>query len=70
MQPVRIETLISLKLDSWKHTPMRRIQDRADVTQLIIRNQLPREFPVHPAVFKEYIELWDGIAAEPPGPAA
>lgn len=43
MQPVTLETLISLKLDSWKHSPARRMQDRADVAALIMRNELPRE---------------------------
>jgi|SRR4051812_23761908 hypothetical protein len=68
MQPVKIETLISLKLDSWKHTPLRRLKDKADVVELIIRNELPRDLKVHSAVLKDYQELWDGLEAEPPGP--
>jgi hypothetical protein len=70
MQPVGLEMLISLKLDSWKHSPARRVQDRADVAQLIMRNELPRDLSVHRAVASEYLELWDALAAEPPGPVA
>ena len=70
MQPVGLEELISLKLDSWKHTPMRRMRDRADVAELIMRNKLPRDLKVHRAVRDEYFGLWDALAAEPPGPVA
>ncbi len=67
MQPVDLETLISLKLDSWKHSPARRMQDRVDVAELIMRNELPRELKVHPAITEDYRALWDALAAEPPG---
>jgi hypothetical protein len=70
MQPVALETLISLKLDSWKHTPARRLKDRADVAELIMRNDLPRQLKVHEAVKAEYLALWDDLSAEPPGPPA
>ena len=70
MQPVGLEMLISLKLDSWKHSPARRSRDRADVAELIMRNELPRELKVHHAVAREYFELWDALAAELPGPVA
>src|SRR5437763_9732896 len=33
MQPVDLRTLISLKLDSWKHSPARRMRDKADATE-------------------------------------
>ena len=68
MQPVDLETLLSLKLDSWKHSPARRMQDKADVTELILRNNLPRDLKVHRTVIKDYRELWDALEAEPPGP--
>jgi hypothetical protein len=67
MQPVDLQTLISLKLDSWKYTPARRIQDRADVAELIMRNGLPRDLTVHPSVLDDYRTLWDAIEVEPPG---
>src|SRR5437879_4123436 len=46
MQPVQLENLISLKLDSWKHSPARRLQDKTDVAQLIMRNNLPLDLKV------------------------
>jgi hypothetical protein len=70
MQPVTLEALISLKLDSWKHSPTRRMRDRADVAELIMRNELPRDLKVHQAIQGEYLTLWDALAAEPPGPRA
>src|SRR5947208_3425186 len=70
MQPVGLEMLISLKLDSWKHSPARRMRDRTDVAELIMRNELPRDLKVQRAVLQEYRELWDTLAAEPPGPVA
>lgn len=70
MQPVDLPTLISLKLDSWKHTPARRMRDKADVTELIIRNELPRDFGVNTAVRQEYEAIWDALEKEPPGPLA
>src|SRR5205085_3976029 len=47
MLPVDLETLLSLKLDSWKHSPARRMQDKADVAELILRNNLPRDLTLH-----------------------
>jgi hypothetical protein len=70
LEPLGLEMLISLKLDSWKLAQARRLLDKADVTELIIRNDLPRDLKVHPAVTQEYLELWDAIAAEPLGPVA
>src|SRR5438067_999774 len=70
MKPVALETLISLKLDSWKHSPTRRMRDKADVAELIMRNELPRDLKVHRAAKDEYLALWDALAAEPPGPPA
>ncbi|HEY1490686.1 MAG TPA: hypothetical protein VGF90_06565, partial [Verrucomicrobiae bacterium] len=37
LQIVSLEELISLKLDSWNGSPSRRIKDKADVTELILR---------------------------------
>jgi hypothetical protein len=70
MTPVDLEALISLKLDSWKHSPARRLRDKTDVAELIMRNKLPRGLVVHDAVAHEYHVLWDALDAEPPGPPA
>jgi hypothetical protein len=59
-----VEDLISLKLDSWANSPARRLQDRADVTELILRRRLPRDLAVALAVRPLYLELWDTLATE------
>jgi len=64
MQPVSLEDLVSLKLDSYLRSPARRGQDRTDVEKLIINNRLPRDLMVHPAMAAKYNEVWDAIAAE------
>jgi len=46
MAPVDLPSLISLKLDSWKHSPARRLRDKTDVAELIMRNDLPRDLKV------------------------
>jgi len=61
---VRIEQLISLKLDSWHNSPLRRAQDKADVIQLIIHRHLPRDLTVEPVILQLYSEIWDGLEAE------
>lgn len=63
-QIVKLEDLISLKLDSWAGSPLRRLKDKADVVELISRQKLPRDFAVHPAVKNLYLETWDGLQAE------
>ena len=63
-QIVRLEDLISLKLDSWSVSPLRRHQDKTDVLQLIARRSLPRELAVAPAIRDLYMETWDGLKAE------
>jgi len=63
-QIVGLAELISLKLDSWTVSPLRRAQDKADVVQLITRRNLPRDLPVAEAVRTQYVELWDGLKAE------
>lgn len=71
-QPVLVSLpeLISLKLDSWQGTPLRRMKDKADVVELILARTLPRDFPVHPSVDRLYRELWDGLQAEGAVPPA
>jgi hypothetical protein len=63
---ITLEELISLKLDSWKVTPVRRVQDKADVVELISRRKLPRDLAVAAAVKDLYVEIWDGLKAEGP----
>jgi len=63
-QIVRLEDLVSLKLDSWSVSPLRRHQDKTDVLQLIARRSLPRELAVAPAIRDLYMETWDGLKAE------
>ncbi|HZV33424.1 MAG TPA: hypothetical protein VFB72_02520, partial [Verrucomicrobiae bacterium] len=63
-QIVSLENLISLKLDSWSNSPLRRSQDKADVVALITRRKLPRDLAVAEPVRNLYLELWDGLQAE------
>lgn len=64
LQIISLEELISLKLDSWNGSPMRRIKDKADVIELIIRGELPRDLAVAPAVRQLYTDTWDALQAE------
>jgi hypothetical protein len=64
LQIVSLEELISLKLDSWRGSPARRLKDKADVTELILRRELPRELAVAEAVWDLYVQTWDAIRAE------
>ena len=64
LQIVKLEELLSLKLDSSAHSPLRRLRDKTDVVELILRRQLPRELPVAPAVRPLYLETWDALQAE------
>lgn len=61
---VSLEDLISLKLDSWANSPMRRLKDKADVVELMKRRRLPRNLPVQPAVRVLYEQTWDALQAE------
>ena len=61
---ITLEQLISLKLDSWKVSPLRRSQDKADVVELISRRKLPRDLAVAPAVKDLYVQIWDGLQVE------
>ena len=56
--------LISLKLDSWNSSPNRRLKDKADVNELILRRKLPRDLAVNPAVLALYLETWDALQNE------
>jgi hypothetical protein len=64
LQVITLEQLVSLKLDSWVGSPSRRLKDKADVNELILRHKLPRDLAVHPAVRAPYIETWDALQAE------
>ncbi len=64
VQIVGLADLISLKLDSWNGSPLRRVKDKADVVELIARRQLPRDLAVAEPVRGLYVELWDGLKAE------
>ncbi|HXS68911.1 MAG TPA: hypothetical protein VN761_08715, partial [Candidatus Polarisedimenticolia bacterium] len=59
-----LEDLISLKLDSWSGSPLRRHKDKTDVIELIVRRKLPRDLAVAPAVRALYTETWDALQAE------
>jgi hypothetical protein len=63
-QFIPLPELISLKLDSWIVSPLRRAQDKADAVELIRRRNLPRDFPVAAAVRARYLEIWDGLKSE------
>jgi hypothetical protein len=64
LQIVTLEDLISLKLDSWAGSPSRRLKDKADVNELILRCKLPRDLAVNAAVRAHYLETWDALQAE------
>ena len=64
LQFISLEELIALKLDSWAGSPNRRLKDKADVNELILRRKLPRELAVNPAVRALYLETWDALQAE------
>jgi hypothetical protein len=59
-----LEQLLSLKLDSSAHSPLRRLRDKTDVVELILRRKLPRDLAVAPAVRLLYLETWDALQAE------
>ncbi|HEX4646607.1 MAG TPA: hypothetical protein VH598_13470 [Verrucomicrobiae bacterium] len=63
-QWIALADLISLKLDSWFVSPLRRLKDKADVIELISRRNLPRDLAVAPAVRGLYLETWDALKAE------
>lgn len=59
-----LDVLLSLKLDSSAHSPLRRLRDKTDVVELILRRKLPRDLPVAPVVRQLYLETWDALRAE------
>ena len=61
---VPLETLLSLKLDSWHNSPARRARDKGDAVELILKRKLPRDYAVDAAVRALYVQLWDELAAE------
>jgi len=64
LQVIGLAKLVSLKLDSWANSPMRRLRDKSDVVELISRRQLPRELAVDDAVRGLYFETWDALKQE------
>jgi hypothetical protein len=64
IQIVTLEELVSLKLDSWAGSPVRRLRDKTDVIELMVRRKLPRDLVVNPAVRAHYLETWDTLQAE------
>ena len=64
IQIATLEQLISLKLDSWAGSPARRLKDKADVNELILRRKLPRDLAVNPVVRALYTETWDALQSE------
>lgn len=63
-QIIGLADLISLKLDSWNGSPLRRLKDKADVVELIKHRNLSRDLAVAPAIKSLYLEIWDGLQAE------
>ena len=59
-----MDVLLSLKLDSSAHSPLRRLRDKTDVVELILRRNLPRDLPVASVVRLLYLEPWDALRAE------
>jgi hypothetical protein len=64
-QYVGLPKLISLKLDSWFNSPLRRHKDKTDVIELIKAVRLPRDLAVDEPVRHLYLETWDALQAEP-----
>jgi hypothetical protein len=64
LQIINLNDLISLKLDSWVNSPLKRLRDKTDVVELILRRELPRDLAVHPVVGSLYRETWDALRAE------
>ena len=63
-QIVSLEELISLKLDSWAGSPVRRHKDKTDVIELIKYRNLPRNLAVSDVVRKLYTDTWDALESE------
>ena len=51
-------------MDCWVNSPAKRLRDKADVTELILRRKLPHDLAVAAPVRNAYLELWDSLQAE------
>lgn len=56
-----IEDLISLKLDSFRSSGIKRAKDQADVVELILRVKLPRDLDVNSSIKPMYMDLWSEL---------
>jgi hypothetical protein len=45
-------------------SPLRRLRDKTDVVELILRRKLPRDLSVAPAVRRLHQETWDAPQAD------
>ena len=63
-QVATVEQLVSLKLDSFFGSPLKRHKDKTDVIELIQRARLPRDLAVALVVRELYLEIWDGLKAD------
>jgi hypothetical protein len=63
-QIITIEQLVSLKLDSFAGSPLKRAKDKGDIIELIQRAHLPRDLAVALPVRDLYLEIWDGLKAD------
>ncbi len=59
-----LRTLLEIKLSTYLGSPVSRLRDLADVTELMKTNSPPRDFDIHPAVHPEYLRVWDGLQQE------
>ncbi len=64
LQIATLEELVSLKLDSWKNSPLKRLRDTTDVVELILRRKPPRSLVVDPVISPLYEGVWDALQAE------
>jgi len=64
LQIVALETLVTLKLDSWNNNQLKRLRDKTDVVELILRRKLSRDLPVALPVRSLYEEIWDALQKE------
>jgi hypothetical protein len=64
-QVITLEQLLSLKLGAWQSSPVRRLRDKTDVVELIIRNELPRSLDVDPRMQQLYEQIWDEVESAP-----
>lgn len=60
-QILSLEKLISAKLSTYIGRGVARIQDYADVVELVKANHPPREFAVDPRVLDQYHKMWDAL---------